>query len=37
MNEYGPFMDTDELAALMRIKKSTIYNQIYKGRLDIAS
>ncbi len=34
-DKYGPFMDTDELAALMRIKKSTIYNQIYEGRLEL--
>lgn len=35
IDKYGPFMDTDELASLMRIKKSTIYNQIYEGRLEL--
>jgi excisionase family DNA binding protein len=33
IDKYGPFMDTEELAGLLRIKKTTVYNQIYEGRL----
>ena len=35
IDKYGPFMDTEELASLLRIKKSTVYNQIYEGRLTL--
>jgi len=35
LDKYGPFMDLAELATLLRIKKATIYNQIYAGRLDV--
>jgi hypothetical protein len=34
--QYGPFMDLEELATLFRIKKESIYQQIYNGKLDIA-
>lgn len=33
--KYGPFMDTAEVASLLRIKKTTVYNQIYEGRLQL--
>jgi len=32
---YGPFMDLGELATLFRLKKESLYQQIYQGRLDI--
>lgn len=31
--KYGPFMDVSELAELLRIKRTTLYNQIYNGTL----
>ena len=34
--KYGPFMDTEELAELFKIKQPSLYQQIYKGLLDIA-
>ena len=33
--KYGPFMDLEELATLLRIKKESMYQQIYNGRLDL--
>jgi len=33
--KYGPFMDLSELATLFRLKKESLYQQIYQGRLDI--
>lgn len=35
LDRYGPFMDTEEVASLMRIKKTTLYNQIYEGRMQL--
>lgn len=35
VEQYGPFMDLEELACLMRIKKQSLYQQIYRGQLDI--
>ena len=35
LERYGPFMDLEELAALMRIKKQSMYQQIYRGQLDV--
>ena len=35
VDKYGPFMDTAELAGLLRVRKTTVYNQIYEGRLDL--
>ncbi len=32
---HGPLMDLDDLAQLLRLQKTTLYQQIYKGRLDI--
>lgn len=34
-DKYGPFMDLSELASLFRLKKESLYQQIYKGQLDI--
>lgn len=34
--KYGPFMDLNELACVMRIKKASMYQQIYNGKLTIA-
>lgn len=33
--QYGPFMDMEELAMLFRIKKESMYQQIYNGKLDL--
>lgn len=35
-DKYGPFMDLAELAELFRLKKESLYQQIYKGQLDIS-
>lgn len=35
VKQYGPFMDLEELAELMRLKKSSMYQQIYRGGLEI--
>jgi predicted DNA-binding transcriptional regulator AlpA len=32
---YGPFMDINELSGLLRIKRQSMYQQIYHGRLPI--
>jgi len=34
-NKYGPFMDMEELSEMLRLKKTTLYQQIYQGKLDI--
>ena len=33
--KYGPFMDMEELDTLLRIKKESMYQQIYQGKLDL--
>jgi|TARA_R110000823_G_scaffold46894_1_gene119946 hypothetical protein len=33
--KYGPLMDLQELADLLRLKKTSVYQQIYLGQLDI--
>jgi hypothetical protein len=35
LDKYGPFMDLNELADLLRLKKTSVYQQIYLGQLDI--
>lgn len=35
LDKYGPFMDLEELAELLRIKKTSVYQQIYRGQLDM--
>lgn len=35
LDKYGPFMDLEELAELLRIKKQSVYQQIYRGQLDM--
>ena len=35
LEKYGPFMDLQELADTLRLKKSSLYQQIYLGQLDI--
>lgn len=35
IDKYGPFMDLEELAGLLRIKKQSVYQQIYRGQLDV--
>ena len=33
--KYGPFMDVNELSELLKIKRQSMYQQIYHGRLVI--
>ncbi len=35
LNKYGPFMDLQDLADLLKLKKTSLYQQIYLGQLDI--
>ena len=35
VEEYGHFMDIDELASLLKIKRQSMYLNIYHGRLNI--
>ena len=35
LEKYGPFMDLEELAVLLRIKRQSLYQQIYRRGLDI--
>ena len=35
VEQFGPFMDIDELASLLKIKRQSMYQNIYHGRLDI--
>lgn len=35
LEKYGPFMDTKELAELFKIKQTSLYQQLYQGKLDI--
>lgn len=35
LENYGPFMDLDDLAEMLKIKKQSLYQQIYRGQLDI--
>lgn len=35
LEQFGPFMDLDELAQILKIKKQSVYQQIYHGKLDI--
>ena len=35
LEKYGPFMDLEELATLLRLKKQSVYQQIYRGQLDM--
>ena len=33
--KYGPLMDLDELALLLKTKRRTLYQQIYRGTFEI--
>lgn len=33
--QYGPLMDLDELALLLKTKRRTLYQQIYRGTFEI--
>lgn len=35
LNKYGPFMDTEDLAHVFRIKQNSIYQQIWRGNLNL--
>jgi hypothetical protein len=34
-DQYGPIMDLDEVAAALRLKKQTLYQQMYHNKFDI--
>ena len=36
VEEYGPFMDIDELAKLLKVKRQSMYQQLYHGKLEIS-
>ena len=35
LKRYGIFMNIDDVAELMKIKRTSVYQQIYNGKLDI--
>jgi|TARA_B110000208_G_scaffold181041_1_gene231351 excisionase family DNA binding protein len=35
VEKYGIFMDMEDLADLLKIKRESMYQQIYNGKLDI--
>lgn len=35
LNKYGPFMDVTELAEVLKIQRTTLYNQLYANRVDL--
>jgi len=34
-DQYGPIMDLDEVATALRLKKQTLYQQMYHNKFDI--
>ena len=35
LEQYGPFMDIDELSDLLKIKRQSMYQSIYHGKFDV--
>ena len=35
MREYGPLMDLFDMAQLLKIEPKSVYQQIYRGKLDV--
>ena len=35
LEKYGPFMDVSELAGILKIKRTTLYNQLYADKVGI--
>ena len=35
LEKYGPFMDVTELAGVLKIQKTTLYNQLYADKVDL--
>jgi len=35
LEKYGPFMDVGELAGVLKIQKTTLYNQLYANKVDL--
>jgi len=35
LNKYGPFMDVTELAEVLKIQRTTLYNQLYADKVDL--
>jgi excisionase family DNA binding protein len=35
LDRYGIFMDMDDVAELMKLKKTSLYQQIYTGKLQL--
>ena len=35
LEKYGPFMDVTELAGVLKIQKTTLYNQLYADKVGL--
>ena len=35
LKEYGPVMDMGDMAKVLRLKKQSMYQQLYNGKMDI--
>lgn len=35
LDKYGPFMDIEDLSSCLKIKRQSMYQQIYHGKFDI--
>ena len=35
LEKYGPFMDVTELAEVLKIQRTTLYNQLYADKVDL--
>ena len=35
LDKYGPFMDVAELAGVLKIQKTTLYNQLYADKVGL--
>lgn len=35
LDKYGPFMDVSELADVLKIQRTTLYNQLYQDKVSI--
>ena len=35
LNKYGPFMGVAELAEVLKIQRTTLYNQLYANKVDL--
>jgi len=35
LDQYGPVMNLEEVATLLKLKKESMYQQLYNGKMDI--